>query len=53
MYCKNLEGGRDSTLKFDSGVPKGEEWRGDWLAVIELEEGGRMPSKATLLKYET
>ena len=53
MYCKNLEGGRDFTLDFDSGVPEGEEWRGDWLAVVELEEGGRMPSRATLLKYET
>lgn len=30
FFCKNREGGRDFGLKFDSGVPEGEEWRGDW-----------------------
>lgn len=52
FFCKNREGGRDFGLKFDSGVPEGEEWRGDWLAVVEVKEG-RWPSRAILVKYET
>lgn len=52
FFCKNREGGRDFGLKFDIGLPEGEEWRGDWLAVVEVKEE-RWPSRAILVKYET
>lgn len=52
FFCKNREGGRDFGLKLDNGVPEGEDWRGDWLAVVEVKEG-RWPIRAILVKYET
>lgn len=53
LFCENREGGSDFGLAFDCGVPEGEEWRGDWLAVVdEGEKPGHMPSRATLVKYE-
>lgn len=49
FICKNREGGCDFELIFDCGVPGGDEWRGDWLAVVDE---GDMPSRTTLVKYE-
>lgn len=46
----NLERGGDFSLRFDSGVPEGEEWRGDWLAVVEKK--GRYVEARTFLTYE-
>ncbi|ETS75717.1 hypothetical protein PFICI_12661 [Pestalotiopsis fici W106-1] len=55
IFCRNMEGGRDFRIKFDCGVPEGEEWGGDWLAVVDSRDiyGRRRLDRATLIKYET
>ncbi|KAF7522684.1 hypothetical protein G7054_g12040 [Neopestalotiopsis clavispora] len=51
LICKNKEVEGSLNLMFDCDIPEGEEWRGDWLAVVEVEDG-RIGHRATLIKYE-
>ncbi|KAG9184986.1 hypothetical protein G6011_11816 [Alternaria panax] len=52
LYCKNLEGGDRFSLSFDHNLPKGDTWRGKWLAVFDMGEGGLQSFRATLIQYE-
>jgi hypothetical protein len=51
LECTNLESGKSFSLEFDNEVPEGEDWMGDWFAILNPEEGS-YPSRSTIIKYK-